>query len=103
MISSSALPAAALWPFPDVIRSEDVGVDVTSASLAALHEVMFLMGGVLKGATFRRDCRRRSQLLLRGRGRARRRGQHTHEYAAGWACRGRTTEPVLGGVVGNKR
>nr|XP_034580847.1 uncharacterized protein LOC117844198 [Setaria viridis] len=41
----AVLPAAVLRPFLDVVRSEDAGATVTSASLAALHEVMSLKAG----------------------------------------------------------
>jgi brefeldin A-resistance guanine nucleotide exchange factor 1 len=51
--SPSALPAAALRPFLDAVRSEDAGAAVTSASLAALHEVMSLTGPSLPGAALR--------------------------------------------------
>jgi brefeldin A-resistance guanine nucleotide exchange factor 1 len=49
----AALPAAALRPFLDAVRSEDAGAAVTSASLAALHEVMSLTGPALPGAALR--------------------------------------------------
>ncbi|GJM96114.1 hypothetical protein PR202_ga12925 [Eleusine coracana subsp. coracana] len=49
----SALPAAALRPFLDAVRSEEAGAAVTSASLAALHEVMALTGPALPGAALR--------------------------------------------------
>jgi golgi-specific brefeldin A-resistance guanine nucleotide exchange factor 1 len=51
--SPSALPAAALRPFLDVVRSEEASAVVTSASLAALHEVMVLTGPALPGAALR--------------------------------------------------
>ena len=51
--ASAALPAAALRPFLDAVRSEDAGAAVTSASLAALHEVMSLTGPALPGAALR--------------------------------------------------
>lgn len=50
---AAALPAAALRPFLDAVRSEDAGAAVTSASLAALHEVMSLTGAALPGAALR--------------------------------------------------
>ena len=50
---AAALPAAALRPFLDAVRSEDAGAAVTSASLAALHEVMSLTGPALPGAALR--------------------------------------------------
>uniref|UniRef100_A0A0D9YTW5 Uncharacterized protein n=1 Tax=Oryza glumipatula TaxID=40148 RepID=A0A0D9YTW5_9ORYZ len=50
---AAALPAAVLRPFLDVVRSEDAGAAVTSASLAALHEVMALMGPSLTSAALR--------------------------------------------------
>ncbi|KAL6893622.1 hypothetical protein ACP4OV_007720 [Aristida adscensionis] len=49
----SPLPAAALRPFLDAVRSEDAGAAVTSASLAALHQVMALTGPALPGAALR--------------------------------------------------
>jgi golgi-specific brefeldin A-resistance guanine nucleotide exchange factor 1 len=48
--SPFTLPAAALRPFLDAIHSEEAGAVVTFASLAALHEVMGLMGPTLPGA-----------------------------------------------------
>uniref|UniRef100_I1PE54 Mon2/Sec7/BIG1-like dimerisation and cyclophilin-binding domain-containing protein n=1 Tax=Oryza glaberrima TaxID=4538 RepID=I1PE54_ORYGL len=52
--SAAAAPAGAvLRPFLDAVRSEDAGAAVTSASLAALHEVMALMGPSLTGAALR--------------------------------------------------
>jgi golgi-specific brefeldin A-resistance guanine nucleotide exchange factor 1 len=44
------LPAVALCSFLDAIRSEEAGAVVTSASLAALHEVMALTRPALSGA-----------------------------------------------------
>uniref|UniRef100_I1NR30 Uncharacterized protein n=1 Tax=Oryza glaberrima TaxID=4538 RepID=I1NR30_ORYGL len=73
-------PAAVLRPFLDAVRSEDAGATVTSASLAALHEVMALMGLSLTSAALREwACR---QLLVRGRGRGRRRGGRADADAA---------------------
>uniref|UniRef100_A0A0D3FL95 Uncharacterized protein n=1 Tax=Oryza barthii TaxID=65489 RepID=A0A0D3FL95_9ORYZ len=46
-------PAAVLRPFLYAVRSEDAGAAVTSASLAALHEVMALMGPSLTSAALR--------------------------------------------------
>jgi golgi-specific brefeldin A-resistance guanine nucleotide exchange factor 1 len=51
--SPFALPAAVLRPFLDAICSEEAGAVVTSASLAALHEVMALTGPALTGAALR--------------------------------------------------
>lgn len=51
--AAAALPAAALRPFLDAVRSEDAGAAATSASLAALHEVMSLTGPALPGAALR--------------------------------------------------
>ncbi|KAG8097740.1 hypothetical protein GUJ93_ZPchr0013g35005 [Zizania palustris] len=51
--ASPSLPVAALRPFLDAVRSEDAGAAVTSASLAALHEVMVLMEPSLPGAALR--------------------------------------------------
>ncbi|KAL5209087.1 hypothetical protein ABZP36_004710 [Zizania latifolia] len=51
--ASPSLPVAALRPFLDAVRSEDAGAAVTSASLAALQEVMALMGSSLPGAALR--------------------------------------------------
>uniref|UniRef100_A0A0E0EFQ9 Uncharacterized protein n=1 Tax=Oryza meridionalis TaxID=40149 RepID=A0A0E0EFQ9_9ORYZ len=77
---AAALPAAVLRPFLDAVRSEDAGATVTSASLAALHEVMVLMDPSLTSAALREwACR---QLLVRGRGRGRRRGGRADADAA---------------------
>uniref|UniRef100_A0A0E0BIM4 Uncharacterized protein n=1 Tax=Oryza glumipatula TaxID=40148 RepID=A0A0E0BIM4_9ORYZ len=46
-------PAAVLRPFLDAVRSKDAGAAVTLASLAALHEVMALMGPSLTGTALR--------------------------------------------------
>lgn len=51
--AAAALPAASLRPFLDAVRSEDAGAAVTSASLAALSEVMSLTGPALPGAALR--------------------------------------------------
>lgn len=50
---SPSLPAAALRPFLDAVRSEDAGADATSAALAALHEVMALTAPALPGSALR--------------------------------------------------
>ncbi|BAF30029.1 Os12g0559100, partial [Oryza sativa Japonica Group] len=77
---AAALPSAVLRPFLNAVRSEDAGAAVTSASLAALHEVMALMGPSLTSAALREwVCR---QLPVRGRGRGRRRGGRADADAA---------------------
>uniref|UniRef100_A0ACD5X5U4 Uncharacterized protein n=1 Tax=Avena sativa TaxID=4498 RepID=A0ACD5X5U4_AVESA len=51
--ASPSLPAATLRPFLDAVRSEEANAAVTSASLAALHEVMALTGHSLPGSALR--------------------------------------------------
>uniref|UniRef100_K3YDH4 Uncharacterized protein n=1 Tax=Setaria italica TaxID=4555 RepID=K3YDH4_SETIT len=47
---AASSPPAVLRPFLDVVRSEDASATVTSASLAALHEVMSLKAGAKPAA-----------------------------------------------------
>ncbi|KAF0897058.1 hypothetical protein E2562_032382 [Oryza meyeriana var. granulata] len=54
-VSPAAVATTELRPFLDAVHSEDAGAAVTSASLAALHEVMSLMGSSLPDAMAR--CR----------------------------------------------
>jgi brefeldin A-resistance guanine nucleotide exchange factor 1 len=51
--SSPSLSAATLRPFLEAVRFEEAGAAVTSASLAALHEVMALTGHSLPGSELR--------------------------------------------------
>jgi brefeldin A-resistance guanine nucleotide exchange factor 1 len=51
--SSPPLSAATLRPFLEAVRFEEAGAAVTSASLAALHEIMALTGHSLPGSALR--------------------------------------------------